>query len=108
MKGQKKNPKRVAAGRIGGLVRSSRYSPDELTKAAHAGFKAKFEREVDPELTLSDEERQRRAGARKKAYMADLARRSAAVRAANKPPPANKPVAPPSRFEFVDWGRVFR
>lgn len=100
----KKDPKKVMAGRIGGLVRSSRYSPHELTKAPRAGFKAKFEREVDPELTLSAEERERRSGARRKAYMADLARRRWAVKAAGKSTDS-KPVA---STEFVDWGRVFR
>ncbi|MDP2725999.1 MAG: hypothetical protein Q8P59_00505 [Dehalococcoidia bacterium] len=69
------------AGRIGGLTRASRYSPQELTAKARAGFLARFLTQVDANTPgLPENERQRRANALLKAHMSKLAHRSAKVR----------------------------
>ncbi len=52
----------------------------ETTAAARAAFLGRFEREVDPDLRLSEEERHRRADAAKKAYFNQLALKSARAR----------------------------
>lgn len=67
-------------GRVGGLVKASRYPPAELTSAARAAFLARFEHAVDPDGVLPPEERQRRALAARKAYFARLAWLSARAR----------------------------
>lgn len=54
------------------------------TAAAHDGFQARFEREVDPDGTLSPEERQRRAQAAMRAHMSRLALASSQARARRK------------------------
>lgn len=64
-------------GRIGGYAKAAKYSPEQLTGAARAGFLQRFEPQ-DP--LLSEEERQRRAQAALKAHMARLARLSALAR----------------------------
>ena len=66
-----------ARGRIGGYSRAAKYGADELTGAARSGFMARFT-PTDP--GLSESERQRRAECALKAYMAQLARRSAIAR----------------------------
>ena len=72
---------RAAAGRIGGHANSSRYSPQELTAPARAGFLGRFLKEVDAASPgLPEVERQRRATALLKAHMGRLAMRSAAAR----------------------------
>jgi len=76
------NPKKVLAGRIGGLTNSARHTPEQMVAAAHRGTLAKFEREVDPEGVLPLEERQRRATAARKAHMAKLSNKAAALRRA--------------------------
>ena len=65
-------------GRIGGFVRASRYSPEELTGPARRGFMARFEPQ---EPGLSQEERERRTQAALRAHMAKLSRLSALKRA---------------------------
>ena len=70
----------AARGRIGGYARAALYSPEELTGKARVGFLHRFETEVDPDGTLPPEERQRRAKAALRAYMAQLARKSALKR----------------------------
>jgi len=67
-------------GRIGGYSRAAKYSPEELTRQARAGFLRRFEIEVDPDGTLRPEERTRRAVAARKAHMAVLAHKSAKAR----------------------------
>ena len=64
-------------GRIGGLVKASRYDRDGLTSAARNAFLERFEDEVDPERGLPEEERARRAKAALRAHMTRLALRSA-------------------------------
>ena len=56
----------------------------ETTKAAREANDARFERQVDPEGKLSPPERRVRAAHARKAYMLQLAYRSAKVRAARK------------------------
>jgi hypothetical protein len=51
---------------------------------AHRGFRARFEREVDPEGTLPPAERAARAERARRAWMLQLAARSAAVRRKKK------------------------
>lgn len=52
----------------------------ELTKAGRAAFLAKFEAEVDPDGTLPEAERKRRAEHARKAYFTKLALKSAQAR----------------------------
>ncbi len=70
-----------AAGRLGGLVKASRYPPAELTTAARSAFLSRFEVEVDPERVLDAAERLRRAALARRVYFTRLAQRSAAARA---------------------------
>jgi hypothetical protein len=73
---------RVLRARMAAYVLHSRYDSKELTAAARRAFNDRFEREVDPDGTLSPDERQRRAEAAKKAYFTRLALRSAQARRA--------------------------
>lgn len=57
------------------------------TRAARAGFLAKFEREVDPDNQLPVVERQKRAERAMKAHMSALARKGRAKRAHLTPVP---------------------
>jgi hypothetical protein len=50
------------------------------THPAREAFLERFEKEVDPDGTLSPEERRQRAEHAKRAYMLKLAKRSAAAR----------------------------
>jgi hypothetical protein len=52
------------------------------TLPAREAFLKRFEKQVDPDGTLPPEERQRRTEHAKRAYMLQLAKRSAAVRKA--------------------------
>ena len=66
----------------------SRNDPETMVGPAHAGFRRRFERLVDPEGILDPAERARRADRARRAYMLGLAARSAAARgkkAAAKP-----------------------
>ena len=74
------NPVKQVAGRIGGLTRAARYTPEELVRDARAGFLAKWEREADPDGVLSPAERARRADALYRAHMTRLAMKSAQAR----------------------------
>ena len=71
---------RAAWGRIGGLVAWSRNSPTTMVGPAHAGFLRRFEQLVDPEGVLDPRERAVRAERARRAYMLQLAAKSAAVR----------------------------
>ncbi len=75
------SPRRILAGRLGGLTTASRNDPQHYTKAARETFLASFAREVDPEGVLPPDERERRAVAARRLHFARLAARSAAVRA---------------------------
>ena len=69
-------------GRIGAYVTHSRHDPKETTTKARATFLSKFEREVDPDGVLPEDERQRRAAAARKAHFSRLAYASAKARRA--------------------------
>ena len=61
------------------------------THPAREAFLKRFEREVDPDCTLPPDERRQRAEHAKRAYMLQLAKRSAAVRKAKLSTPAGLP-----------------
>jgi hypothetical protein len=67
--------------RIAAEVSWSRTSDRSArTQAGRQSFLSRFEREVDPDGTLSPDERRRRAQHALRAHMLRLAKRSAAVR----------------------------
>ena len=70
----------AAWGRIGGLTAWARNDPATLVGPANRGFRARFEREVDPDGRLDPRERAIRADRARRAYMLTLAARSAASR----------------------------
>jgi hypothetical protein len=72
--------KAASWGRIGGLVAWSRNDPAVMVGPAHRGFKARFERLVDPAGVLDPAERTVRADRARRAYMLTLAERSAEAR----------------------------
>ena len=79
------SPSRAALiGRIGGLTTSSRTDGRERTQPARDAFQNRFLDEVDPEHTLPENERQRRAEALRRAYFARLAMLSAESRRSRK------------------------
>ena len=55
------------------------------TTAGTAAFLSRFDRQVDPDGTLTPEERARRAGYARKAYFSGLALRSSVARAHKAP-----------------------
>jgi hypothetical protein len=67
-------------GRIGAFVQHARHDPRETTAAARAAFDNKFLDAVDPNRTLPEPERARRADAARHAYFARLAYASARAR----------------------------
>jgi len=83
-----KQSSHALAGRIGGLVTASRHDPHDYTSAARRAFLARFEREVDPDAQLPEDERKRRARAALAAHMTRLAHESAKKRARPAPRPA--------------------
>jgi hypothetical protein len=71
----------AVAGRIGAHESWARTEDRPArTAAARRAFLARFEREVDPDGTLSPAERERRAESARKAYFARLAMASAKAR----------------------------
>ena len=69
-------------GRIGAYVTHSRYDPRETTANARRSFMERFYREVDPDGSLPEAERERRATAARSAYFHRLALKSARARKA--------------------------
>jgi hypothetical protein len=67
-------------GRIGASVTHSRWDARDLTQAATEAQLARFDREVDPDGKLPEQERERRAKAALSAYMTRLALRSVEAR----------------------------
>lgn len=61
-------------GRIGAYRLHATHDPRETMQKARETFLARFEREVDPDGTLPEDERQRRAEYARRAYFARLAR----------------------------------
>ncbi|MFG2167414.1 hypothetical protein [Micromonospora chersina] len=80
-----KDPRRVMTGRIGGYTSWSR-TIDRAARTAPARQAAldRFERQVDPDGTLSPDVRAQLAQAARSAYMARLAYLSAEARRANR------------------------
>ena len=77
-------------GRIGAYALHARYDPRETTRNARQAFLSRFLEEVDPDRTLPEGERLRRAESARKAYFARLALKSAQTRARkNRVPMAN-------------------
>jgi hypothetical protein len=62
----------------------SMYDSRETTRSGRAAFLARFVREVDPDNTLPEQERLRRAEHALKAHMQKLALRSAQARRVKK------------------------
>jgi hypothetical protein len=72
---------RVLRAQIAANSRWSKEDPREGTKPARAAFERRFELEVDPDGTLPEVERRRRAGAAMRAHMQRLALASSRARA---------------------------
>jgi len=70
-------------GRIGAAVTHSRWDAEDLTRAATKAQLARFDRLVDPDGKLPQEERERRAKAALSAHMTRLALRSVEARRRN-------------------------
>ncbi len=64
---------RTLRAKLGAHTLHSTHDPRETTAAGRAAFLAKFEREVDPDRTLPEDERKRRAEQALKAHMSRLA-----------------------------------
>jgi len=73
---------RVSRARLAAYSLHAKYDAAETTAAARAAFLDRFERDVDPDGTLSVPERLRRAEAARRAYFTRLALRSAQARKA--------------------------
>ena len=75
---------RALRGRIGAHLLHATHDSRRLTERARASFMASFERQVDPDGSLSADERRRRAAHARAAYFARLARSSVLARAHRK------------------------
>jgi len=75
---------KAAAGRIGGYVTASRHNSLQNTAKARETFLASFVDQVDPDRSLPEQERLRRAEAARKAHFARLAMQSAEARRRQK------------------------
>jgi len=64
---------RSLRARMGAYAVLSRYDAKEITKPARDAFMARFEKQVDPEGTLPEAERARRAEAAKQLHFQQLA-----------------------------------
>jgi hypothetical protein len=76
---------RSLRARIGGYAKSAKYGGPEGTQAAREAGPSGvnyWEKRVDPDRSLPESERKRRAEAAKKAHFTALALRSAQVRSA--------------------------
>lgn len=71
-----------ARGRIGAHVVHSKYDSSEIAAHARAGLAQKFLDQVDPDRTLPEAERLRRASHARRAHMLRIARLSAQARKA--------------------------
>ena len=76
---------RTLRAQIGAYALHSQHDGAEITAAArHASQVTRFERQVDPNRELSEEERARRVEHARAAYMRSLALASSRARAARK------------------------
>ena len=71
---------RSLRGRIGAYELHAQHDPRVTTRNARAAFNQKFLDQVDPDKSLPEAERNRRATAARKAYYARLALKSAQTR----------------------------
>ena len=71
---------RTIIARIGAYSLHATHDPRKTTAAGTRAFLASFERQVDPDNVLPEDERTRRALAARKAHFLRLALRSAQVR----------------------------
>ena len=71
---------RSERARIAAYSLHAKYDARQTTRRARAAFLARFESQVDPDRTLPERERLRRADAARKAYFHALAAKSAAAR----------------------------
>lgn len=71
---------RQLRARMGGHACHAKHDSTQITAPARAAFLAKFERQVDPDGTLTPEERARRAEHARQQYFAGLALKSATAR----------------------------
>lgn len=71
-------------GRIGGLTTHARHDSREITAPARQAFKDRFLTLVDPDNSLPELERLKRAEAARRAHYTRLARLSAIARASKK------------------------
>ena len=71
---------RSERARIAAYSLHAKYDARQTTRRARAAFLARFESQVDPDRTLPELERRRRADAARKAYFRGLAAKSAAAR----------------------------
>ena len=71
---------RAQRGRIGAYLMHARHDPRSTTAAARLAFSRRFLDMVDPNRTLPESERLRRAEAARRAYFAQLAYLSARAR----------------------------
>lgn len=71
---------RTKRARKAAYAMHARHDVRDVTAKARATFLKRFEDEVDPDRTLPEKERERRAEAARKAYFAGLAYRSAKAR----------------------------
>ncbi len=67
-------------GRIGGYRTHAKHDSREITRPARERFMARLLIKVDPDGSLPEDERNRRAEAAKRAYFSALARKSASAR----------------------------
>jgi hypothetical protein len=77
---------RSTRARVAAYARAARYDGREVTRAAYSGRMAKLEAQVDPDGTLSDIERQRRAYALMRSQMSALALKASRARSKKKAP----------------------
>ena len=75
---------RSQRARLGAYTQQATYDTRETTRAARNAFNQRFIQQVDPDGTLSERERTRRALAARRAYFASLALRSAIARGKKK------------------------
>lgn len=71
-------------GRLGALKLHATHDPCETTRAARQAFRAKFEHQVDPDRTLPEAERKRRAEYARREFYLRMARRSVESRRRKK------------------------
>ena len=89
------NSARTTWSRIGGLRAWALNDAEVMVGPAHRGFRARFERLVDPDGILDPKERAIRADRARRAHMLDLAAKSAKARRAKKgATDVQSPVAP--------------